>query len=64
MDDGFRMGTESCGWISVLVTVLTVAPLYQKCAILQTMKSQRNFRNELQCKTSQFRRKFLMTLLL
>jgi len=38
MRDDFRMGVESCRWISMQ----TVAPLYPKCAISQTMKSINN----------------------
>jgi len=44
MGDIFRMGAESCQWISMQ----TVAPLYPKCAISQTVKSQRSISNEIQ----------------
>jgi len=48
MGDDFRMGAESCQWISMQI----VTPLYPKCAISQTVKSQRSINNELQYKTS------------
>jgi len=44
MEDDFRMGAESCRWISMQ----TVAASYPNCAILQTMKSQISISNELQ----------------
>jgi len=57
MGDDFRMGAESCRWISVQ----TVAPCYPKRAISQTIKSQRNISNMLQYNARQdlpqFRRK-------
>jgi len=49
MEDDFRMGAENCRWISVQ----TVAPLYPKCAISPTMKSQKSISNELQCNAKQ-----------
>jgi len=59
MGDDFRVGAESCQWISMQ----TVAPLYPKSAISQTMKSQRSISTALQYKASKiwskFRRKFL-----
>jgi len=42
MGDDFPMGVESCQWISMQ----TVAPLYPKFGISQTMKSQRSINNE------------------
>jgi len=48
MGDDISMGAESCQWINMQ----TVAPLYPKCAISQTMNSQRNNSNELQYKAS------------
>jgi len=48
MGDDFRMGAESCQRISMQI----VTPLYPKCAISQTVKSQRSINNELQYKTS------------
>jgi len=44
MGKDFRMGAESCRWISMQ----TVTLLYPRCAISQTMKRQRSIRNELQ----------------
>jgi len=49
MVDHFRMGAESCRWISVQ----TVAPLHSKCAISQTMKSQRSISNKVQYEAKQ-----------
>jgi len=49
MGEDFRVDTESCRWISMQ----TVALLYPKCAISQTMNSQRSTRNELQYKPKQ-----------
>jgi len=48
MGDDFRMGAGRCQWISMQ----TVTPLYPKCAISQTVKSQRRISNELQYKAS------------
>ena len=45
----FCMGAESCQWISMQ----SVAPLYPKCAISQTMKIRRSISNELQYKAKQ-----------
>jgi len=40
---------QSCRWTSMQ----TVAPLHPKCAISQTMKSQRSISNKLQYKAKQ-----------
>jgi len=49
MGDDFRMGPESCRWISMQ----TMAPLYLTCGTSQTMKSLRSISDELQCKARQ-----------
>ena len=54
-----RPAGENCGHLSYgaeisrWISMQTVAPLYLKCAILQTMKSQRSIRNELQYNAKQ-----------
>jgi len=49
MVDDIRMGAESYRWISMQ----TVTPLYPKCAVSQTVKSQRSISNELQYNAKQ-----------
>jgi len=48
MGDEFRMGAESCRWISMQ----TIALVYPNCAISQTLKSQRSISNELKYNTN------------
>jgi len=49
MGDDLRMGAKN----SSSIIMQTVAPLYLKSAISQTMKSQRNISNELQYNAEQ-----------